>query len=178
MDQPPLTIPLISTFVFWLIGLSGNWQRALVCFLLSYASVILAFQHFDKVADILNNVFGLSLRGDQIIAAGFGTGMIGALIGLYVLYSVLWRPISSDDYQQVGGVKLLQSGITALTGWTLGVLVAACFLQYSQNATVLYFIDETSFLWNTFQATIKMTVYLVNPWLVHSAPQFLLELGF
>jgi hypothetical protein len=175
MDQSLLTIPIISSMVFWLVGISINWRRVIATVVLIYAAVILAFQHFDSVADILNDIFGTSLWEDQTIAMGFGLSLVLALIVLYVLYTTLWKPAASTG-EQPGGIRLIQSLLTALVGWSLGVLVIFCYIYYSADSFSFSQLNGSS-MWNYFQITINLILKLVNPWMVKDPPQFFLLLA-
>jgi len=177
MEQTLVSISLISTFIFWLIGVTGNWRRTLVNILLSLAAMILAYQHFDALADIIGDIFGSDLNTNQRFALGFGLGLVLAWIVLYVLYTVLWKSSNSSQESPSGGIRLVQSLFTAIIGWVLGVLVAACYLQLTIDTLPRYFGSSSSALWNAFRVTINLITVFVNPWLVHSPPPFLLQLG-
>jgi len=177
MDQSLFSAPFISTFIFWLMGITGNWRRTLVITLLSYSAVILSFQHFRMIANMVKDTFGSSMNGDQRLAFGFGACLVIALIGLLILYNVLWKPTPILHDHQGGGVRFLLSLATALIGWVLGVLIAACYLEFADNIIVLAPGNETSFLWNAFRVSINVAINLVKPWLVQDPPSFLILLG-
>lgn len=177
MEQTLVSISLISAFIFWLIGVTGSWRRTLVSIVLSLAAMILAYQHFDALARTLADIFGRDLNTNQRFAMGFGVSLILAIIVLYVLYAVLWKSSDSSQSPSSGGIRLIQSLFTALIGWALGVLIAASYLQLTIDSLPRYFGNSSSALWNAFRITINVITVFVNPWLVHSPPPFLLQLG-
>jgi hypothetical protein len=176
MDQSLVTITIITTFVFWLIGISGNWRRTIIVFLLSYVAVILAFQHYDTIAGMIVDIFGLSRRQDQLIALGIEVCLLISLLGLYVLYSFLWKPSPASQNLPSGGIRLLQSIITALIGWSIGVLLAACYLQFTSNVVPISLGNDPTFS-NAFRVTINIINNIVKPWLIFDPPSFMVVLG-
>ena len=177
MDQTLIAIPLITSFVFWIIGISGTLRRTLVTILLSLAAMILAYQHFDAMAAVVRDIFGRNLTTNQSYALGFGVGLIGALILLYVLYAVLWKRNTYQSDYQPGGLRLVQSLFTTIIGWGLGTLLAACYLQLIMDPFPRYFSANSSVLWNLFRFTLNVITVLVRPWLVDAPPQFIQQLG-
>lgn len=177
MDQAIFSAPLISTFIFWVIGITGNWRRTLVITLISYAAVILSFQHFRTIANVLKDIFGSRTSEFQRIAFGFGIGLVIALIGLLILYNVLWKPTPLPQDPQGGGIRFLLSLVTALIGWMLGVLIAASYVGFAYNINALLPEYGTTSLWGAFRVTLNFTVSVVKPWLVQDPPLFLVMLG-
>lgn len=176
MDQSFLSIPLISTFIFWLMGITGKWRRTVVISVLSYAAIILAYQHYRAFGEILIDTFGLHMQPYQSVAIGFGSCLVVALIGLFILYNALWKPTSSSQEQSGGGSKLIQSIMTGLVGWALGVLIAVCYLQIQYTSVTPQPSDLAS-IPNIIFITVKIINTSVHPWLVNSFPGFLAQLG-
>lgn len=177
MDQVLFLAPLISTFIFWLLGITGNFRRTLAITVLVYSAIILSFQHFRIIANVVNDTFGSSMNRDQKYAFGFGACLVIALIGLLILYNALWKPTSISQEQQGGGFRFLLSLVTALMGWAIGVLIAACYLEFADKILVLASENKTSFLWSAFRVSINVVINLVKPWLVQAPPSFLILLG-
>jgi hypothetical protein len=176
MNEEVLVIPFLSTFIFWLVGITSNWRRLVVSVLLSYAAIILASQYFDAVSNMLGNIFGSDLNANQKMAFGFGLCLVISLLGLYMLYNIMWKPTKAFQENQTGGVRFLQSIIFALIGWILGVLIAVCYFQYSNKIIQFSQLDVSS-IWNVARRTINITIKFVSPWLVHEPPAFLIQLG-
>ena len=178
MDESLFMIPFIIAFFYWIAGLRSNLRQTVILVMISYAAVILAFQNFNPIAKMIASIFERNVIDNKIIVVGFGTTLILALVGLYVLYGVLWNPKSSPNQdQQRGEVRFLQSIITAACGWILGILFLTCIIKYSYATLLIPPRDGTPFLWDALKVTIKITNNLVSPWLVQDPPRFFLEIG-
>jgi hypothetical protein len=177
MDESVFIIPFVIAFFYWIAGLRSNWKKTIILVIISYAAVILAFQNFNFTARLVSSISGHKVIDNEMIVLGFGVALLLALVGLYVLYGVLWNPKASSNQEKPRGeVRLLLSIITASCGWVLGMLFITCIIKYSYPIATIPPRGGSEFLWDVLRATINITNHLVSPWLVEGAPRFLLEI--
>jgi hypothetical protein len=169
-----LVFPITLAFVFWFAGLVGSWRRTITCLVFSYAALIIASQHNAFVADMqLLSVLASEANRVQKCALGFALSMIAIFIVLCVLFTIMWgtatkRPLSGALS------RLAQSTLTAIAGWTLGVMLAISLVTLENDPVSFPGVGSEIRLYaDVVTKTSQVTISLITPWLPDSLPLFL-----
>jgi hypothetical protein len=166
-------IPFVLALFLWLVGMKGGWRRLFFGLLLSYAAIILACQHYKLITNL--DWFRINARyfqPQQQAALAFSLTLTAALIGLNVLYSLLWRPVNPQKAS--GGLLAFLRGVMlGAVGWILGVMLTLGLFPLARLDS-LTITPIGNWYWNTARQTLSYVLPWVEPWLVERVPPFLL----
>lgn len=176
MTSDILALPFILVVIYWFIGISGNWKKTLLLIIFNGIALIMAFQHSRSLA-ITDTFISLidPVNNAQGTAISFLICFFVAMVGISVLYRVLWHFEGEQSIQSTGGLfRFIQSILTGVAGWGIGVMITIGYIMTNVNPYIQNSLTQSD-LFPVYKATATVLSSISMPLAINGIPEFLLQ---